>query len=340
MTQDISKVGVVFLARKADGLDAFRRFVQSYLKNDSGHSHELIVALKGFDSESELNAAREIFSTITHLEFRLNDVGFDIGSYLEISEKVSHDYLCFFNTHTEIVAVDWLKLLMKYATKKGVGVAAAMGSYESINSTVERYKEIVWRSSNLFLYKGHPYTILYEAILDRLRPDCYVATGRGNSLLAYLYLPFYRIYCSIKCFRLRKVFIERGADFVWPGAKNFRYQDFPKFPNPHVRSNGFVMLRDRFCEIGKTYSMIHKADANLFESGKNSLTRVILQLDLSALVVGKNGVAYEVNDWGNSNTFRQKNQSNLLIADNHTRAFDAMNESTKLFFKVITWHNN
>jgi hypothetical protein len=134
--------------------------------------------------------------------------------------------------------------------------------------------------------------------------------------------------------------MERGADFVWPGAINLRHQDFPKFPNPHARTNGFVMLRDQFFNIAKVFSMKYKADANLFESGKNSLTRSVLQLDLSVLVVGKNGIGYEVDEWSASNTFRQGNQSNLLISDNHTRAFDAMNDNTKSFFKLLTWHNN
>jgi hypothetical protein len=67
--------------------------------------------------------------------------------------------------------------------------------------------------------------------------------------------------------------------------------------------------------------MHRKMDVHRFESGKKSLTRQVLQMHLSVLVVGKNGVGYEKEDWNVSGTFRQGNQDNLLIGDNQTNTY-------------------
>ena len=54
-------------------------------------------------------------------------------------------------------------------------------------------------------------------------------------------------------------------------------------------------------------------------------------------MVGGDGAAYPVDDWPNSRTFRLDRQDNLLIADNHTRAFDGMSDAAKAAHTLMTW---
>jgi hypothetical protein len=92
---------------------------------------------------------------------------------------------------------------------------------------------------------------------------------------------------------------------------------FDPFPNYHIRTNGFMVSRDVMRRIRSRF-IFNKRDAYIFESGKNSLSKQIMKMNLTLLVVGKDGRKYEKDEWCESQTFRQGVQSNLLIADNQT----------------------
>jgi hypothetical protein len=96
---------------------------------------------------------------------------------------------------------------------------------------------------------------------------------------------------------------------------------FPAFPNPHVRTNGFLLARTDFLAMRPKW-MRTKLDAWLFESGRNSMTRQILRRGLKVLVVGRDGSVYRPEEWPRSLTFWQSKQENLLIHDNRTIAYE------------------
>ena len=101
------------------------------------------------------------------------------------------------------------------------------------------------------------------------------------------------------------------------------YEIFPAFPNVHLRSNAFMIDRQMFCELTDGIVFASKMDAYLFESGPQSMTRRILDRGLQVYVVGRNGRGYSPRWWPTSDTFRQGEQSNLLVADNQTRWYHA-----------------
>jgi hypothetical protein len=109
------------------------------------------------------------------------------------------------------------------------------------------------------------------------------------------------------------------------------------FPNPHLRSNAFMIRRELFCSITKGQVIAEKQDALDFESGPNGLTRRILGMGLEILLVGRNGRGYSPEWWPTSATFRLGTQNNLLIADNQTRAFTSLPWSEKRDFVQKTW---
>jgi hypothetical protein len=97
---------------------------------------------------------------------------------------------------------------------------------------------------------------------------------------------------------------------------------FPAFPNPHVRTNGFLLARKDFLAM-RPKLVRTKLGAWLFESGRNSMTRQILRRGLNVLVVGRDGSVYRPEEWSRSGTFWQSKQENLLIHDNRTIAYDS-----------------
>jgi hypothetical protein len=114
------------------------------------------------------------------------------------------------------------------------------------------------------------------------------------------------------------------------------FHNFHNFPNAHIRTNGFMVARDNMIKI-KSRLLLFKMDAYILESGKKSITRQIQGLGLSTFVVGKDGIAYDINDWQVSDTFWTPTQSNLLIADNQTRKFDAADSETRSFLENFAW---
>jgi hypothetical protein len=95
---------------------------------------------------------------------------------------------------------------------------------------------------------------------------------------------------------------------------------FPEFPNPHVRSNAFLLAREEFIAIRPARIRI-KLQAWLFESGRASMTRRILDRGLRVMVVGRDGTAYSITEWPLSRIFWQDQQENLLIHDNRSMAY-------------------
>jgi hypothetical protein len=99
-----------------------------------------------------------------------------------------------------------------------------------------------------------------------------------------------------------------------------RRRRYPAFPNPHVRTNAFMLERDLMLELDWPVAG-RKGLALELESGRRSITRQIVSRGLDVLVVGADGCAYEARDWHASRTFRSGLQENLLIADNRTRQY-------------------
>lgn len=111
---------------------------------------------------------------------------------------------------------------------------------------------------------------------------------------------------------------------------------FNPFPNHHIRTNAFIVDRERFIGMGPG-SLPTKLHAYRFESGKRSMTRQILHMNLKALVVGRDARGYERHEWPHSRTFRAGRQENLLVADNQTNAFMAADPALKRALARYAW---
>lgn len=113
-------------------------------------------------------------------------------------------------------------------------------------------------------------------------------------------------------------------------------KEFPAFPNPHVRTNAF-MLRRTVALALRWGPYRTKADALGGESGRLGLSRQAETLGLRNLIVGRDGVSYETEDWPSSGTFRCGDQSNLMIADNRTREYAAGSKEERERLGLLAW---
>ena len=81
-------------------------------------------------------------------------------------------------------------------------------------------------------------------------------------------------------------------------------------------------------------------DAYKCESGRRSITNQIIKSGKTILVIGKDGKAYEKEDWWKSNTFWRGSQQNLLISDNQTRAYAESEQRQKMIYSYYAWGEN
>lgn len=329
------RVAVVYLARIAEGMDQFVRFAKSYSKHGAGYDHDLIVLAKGLSKRGERAYIEEIFRGVAHKLIEVSDEGYDINAYLHVSTLIDHEYVLFFNTFTEILSPDWLAKLMSAASLDNVGVVGGTASYESITISQKFISKAIWLTIN----KKIPFeSELYLAFKLYLDANCWSWVRRKR--LHHQYLSG-RILTERWAKPSDLLRFDDEFDMHWAGvtsdlhdAREFR--NFPDFPNPHIRSNGFLIERRLLLKLNFELKPT-KIDCNRFESADNGLSGRLLGLGRRLLLVGAGGEAYDVRDWPKSGTFRLENQGSLLFGDNQTRLFSALSAQEQKIMRLITW---
>jgi hypothetical protein len=119
-------------------------------------------------------------------------------------------------------------------------------------------------------------------------------------------------------------------------ARLLRRRALVPFPNPHVRTNAFLLER----EVARELDWGDAASKDLawqVESGPNGLTRQVAERGLETLVVGRDGEAYPPERWREANVFRTDSQANLLVADNRTRQYDEATGRWRRKLERLAW---
>lgn len=326
-------IGVLYLARLAEGPDHFAAFADSYRKHPASIAHELVVVAKGFEAPADFDKLAAVFDGIPHRVIPLDDaIGFDIQAYRLAATQIDDDYVCCLNTFSIVRADDWLKKLHDGIARPGIGLVGATGSFESIQDmmqVVSRLQFVLTRPA------------AFDAALVRafgwLVPHFDVPTWQA------LHSRYARLRRHIGDLLRRRP----KADAIIPEHKrdwrsavlnnpDHYLQQYPAFPNPHIRSNAFMVRRDDFLAT-PLQEGTDKTSGSVFESGSSGMSGTILASGRRLLVVGANGQGYELPDWPSCGAFRSGSQSNLLVSDNQTDAFDAMNPEVKLTHQIMTW---
>lgn len=171
---------------------------------------------------------------------------------------------------------------------------------------------------------------MYQAIQDN-SVGVVSATGSWQSYMNTVYIQNSLRYNSKESFKtnFRKYKLYLKAFFY------YRFL-FPSFPNPHVRTNAFLIKKETFLKLH--YKPItKKIEAYQFESGWNGFTRQLQKMGLIALIVDNKGNAYPIDKWNKSNIFWQSNQEALLVSDNQTNAYNVASETERKTYRKLAW---
>jgi hypothetical protein len=309
----LADIGVVYLCRHAEGEPPVRNFVSTYRARPAGAAHDLHVIFKGFPDQRALAGSRALFAGLPVNAIELDDTGYDIGSYLAAARAVSNSRLIFFNGFTEFLADDWLQKFDNAMNAPRVGLVGATGSWQSLSS----YYEVLIR---LGLHE-------VRQLSDRLakRPpraggstECdqtIQGSGEGRRAAA----------------------LGRGLYLLLrPDRYLLSLYEYGRYPNPHLRSNAFMIERARFLAL-HTPSFARKSGAYRFESGRRSMTRQIMAQGLRPVVVDRDGAIYDIPEWKAASTYWVDRQANLIAADRRTNQYADGSEDRRTRLRDYAW---
>ena len=303
-------IAVIYLFRFAEGESPVSRFLESYSKYPAGIDHDFYVVFKGFPDHAALAVGRALFANVSFTPIQLDDSGYDIGSYVSAAKIVSNSHLIFLNTFSQIRGSDWLRHFDRTLRNPNVGLVGATGSWQANTSSYEA------AIANLLRYewRWQGARILPQGWVERLGVD------RADELniprRTHKYTP--------------KRLMLAPFDYAQ------RFYEYGRFPNPHIRTNAFMIERKQFLSL-KFPAFVSKQGVYRFESGRRSLTRQILAKGLKPVVIGRNGTMYEISEWRSSSTFWTNEQDNLIIADNRTVDYAQGEESLRAKLENFAW---
>lgn len=295
---DSNEIAVVHLVRAVNGIAPLKLFLESYQRNDGGIEHDLIVVMKGFGQDIETKEYFELLSSFECRTLNVTDIGLDITAYHSVIKKYSNQYryFCFLNSYSVIQDKKWLKKMYTKLDAPTIGMVGASGSWHRVGE---------------------------------VRPHL-------SPMKAAFLQTYWREYKTFFVKRWLKSFISGMGVIRDQIAYINNIINFPKFPNYHIRTNGF-MLSSYLLQQVTFPSVVTKMDAYKFESGRNSLTRQVLKRGLDVLVIGKDGKGYKKEAWCKSKTFWQAEQENLLITDNQTNDYKNGDLKKRNFLSYAAW---
>lgn len=328
-----NSLAVVYLARFDEDIRHIENFLDSYVKHSSGIKHDLVIAAKGFESKESRNMLLSILSGVScKIIYVKDDIGYDIHVYRYICNIIDHEFVFLCNTFSVILSDNWLYKFYKSIKNDNVAIVGSTGSYESLYNSFKVISCIDYMAKKCFLGKE-----LYDMFESQL-----------SEKIKRRYKNFIKKNIEhIKCILfkhnieyMKKKFKEDFSLAVNEDGNFFRdIAKFPRFPNPHIRSNAFIIRRDKFLSLEFDDTSKNKIDCCEFESGYSGMSRTFLKQGMKLLIIDNNGHEYEPQDWVSFGLFRNNYQENLIIGDNQTRQYNELSDKEKYKMRVMTYGN-
>ncbi|MGH2831466.1 MAG: hypothetical protein ACRDK2_01720, partial [Solirubrobacteraceae bacterium] len=294
-------IALVHLVWGPLGPELPQRFLDSYRRHSAEIEHELVILFNGVDTEAR-RSFEPLLADTPHETVTLERPVQDLEAYIQAAQRLSHKRLCFMNSYSEILADGWLAKLSAALDRPDVGMAGATGSWTSIFSMLLNALRL-----------PNPYRRTLPSRAEVRRQMYAIESQLGREREGELPGRAAPVGSAPLSFKLASI------------AKTLRLLPeqlllFEPFPAQHLRTNAFIVERELFASL-RTRPMRRKMDAWVMESGRESFTRQVQRRGLHTLVVDRDGLTYDQEQWPLSRTFWQLNQEGLLVADNQTRAY-------------------
>lgn len=327
---------VAHLVRAQNGPEPFRDFIESYRAHPAGVNHMLLIIFKGFGEHPDLSEYQALLQGVSYQPFFVPDEGFDIIPYFRAAEAFEYQYLCFMNSFSMILEDEWLAKMYNHGQREEVGAVGATGSWAS------HYSWARWELGESSVYADIMPDLQVSPLIER--PTMFELSAELKAKIRSMILPrrvalwlfYYGLgapyYLTINSAR----FYSEKRKLRRAKLRTFKAAEYDPFPAPHVRTNAFMIRRNVMLDL-RCWEILLKSDASKFESGRESMTNQVLRMGLKVLVVGRDGCAYEKEEWPDSETFWQGEQRNTLVADNQTRHYDRSDTPMRSLLSRLAW---
>lgn len=111
----------------------------------------------------------------------------------------------------------------------------------------------------------------------------------------------------------------------------------PRFPNPHLRANSFLIKAKDYLSFIKNKKINNKRHSLLLESGYNSFSKFFRSKNYKLLVINSDGKLFKEENWKKSHTFNYVDQEKLLISDKDTRYYQNLGQISKNKRVISVW---
>jgi hypothetical protein len=300
-------IAVIHLVWGPLGPAPLREFLRTYHAHEAGAPHELVILLNGVPADGEDAVAREALMVelrqTPHRLIELERPVLDLVAYEQAAAMVEHEYMCMLNSHSRLLCAGWLAAFEQALRRPKIGLVGATGSWASMRSYALR-------------------TLGLPSAYREVWPD------RRRTFAEFQRLELERTGAPPPRGALARLHTARALSDMAIG--------FPRFPAPHIRTNAFMAQRT-LLRAALSESLRRKVNAHRLESGHRSITVQIEQTGLRALVVDREGRAFESLEWPESETFWQGDQRGLLVADNQTETYQSADATRRRLLAQYAW---
>jgi hypothetical protein len=105
----MAEICVVHLIRAQNGIEPFKRFIESYTEYHGGIDHDLVIIFKGFTNREHIAEYRELLKSFSYKPLFVRDFGFDVRAYFSAVNTFDYKYFCFLNSYSYLLDQEWLK---------------------------------------------------------------------------------------------------------------------------------------------------------------------------------------------------------------------------------------
>jgi hypothetical protein len=190
--------------------------------------------------------------------------------------------------------------------------------------------------SHMFILNQHSVILIqnwlkiYNNVLKKTKSKIVASTSSMSSLANPYNLEINNLISFVKYFLI----------IIFNKIKSkYYYSAFPKYPNPHIRTNAILIKTTLWLEYFKDLDIKSKSQCYEIESGKNSFYNFLKKKKEKIIIVRKDAkyVASHLK-WKNFVPFRNSNQKfKLIISDNQTRFYENANVKKKNQLEKESW---
>ena len=241
-------VSVLYLARLQDGLKEITEFFQSYRIFPTKVDHDLVVVVKGVEREKDCETIISLLdrcSVAANLIWVPDEIGFDIDTYKWVAthHKIQTEYILCLKTSSRICSSSWLEKYIELFADPAVGLVGATGSYESLQSSWHA----ILNAQQKFFVGDLPFSMIakWKWIIGNDK--------KITKLFAINF--FFHLKKHLTNFKFRVLtglnshfdYVREHYVKVTRENEIFSFtKEFPLYPNPHVRTSGFMIRTSDF----------------------------------------------------------------------------------------------